>query len=92
MSAFTDHVEYERPEGKKVRIAFELYRNEILFHFCQFRHDENSEWEGMKRDDEGFHTYVPAGSDQEEKILFPTPSEIALALDEINKKYNLLDV
>ena len=53
MEEHTDYVEFDRPDGKKVRIVFELYRYEILFHYCEFRHDENSSWQSLSKGDDG---------------------------------------
>lgn len=95
MDGFNDYVELERPDGKKVRVVFELCcRNEILYHYFEFKHDENSEWEALKKGEDGYHSYTvknEKGEEQEEKILFPSPKEIADASDEINKKYNILE-
>lgn len=95
MEEYNDFKEFPRPDGKSVRVVFELFKNEILYHYCEFRHDDKSEWIGMKRGEDGYHTYTnkdAAGNDKEEKVLFPTLEEIADASDEINKKYNILSV
>ena len=83
------------PGDRKVRIVFELYRFEILYHYCEFRHDENSDWKSMTRDDEGYFEYTVTdenGQEATERIKFPTHQELMEAHEEISKKYNLLDV
>jgi len=95
MEEHTDYVEFDRPDGKKVRIVFELYRYEILFHYCEFRHDENSSWQSLSKGDDGYFAYTVAGADgveKTEKVKFPTPEEIMTAQDEINKRYNILSI
>ncbi len=95
MEEYTDNVEFDRPEGKKVRIVFELFRNEVLFHYCEFRHDDNSQWQSIRKDDDGYFSYTITdsdGSEKTEKVLFPTPGEVRTAQDEINKKYNILSI
>lgn len=95
MEEHTDFVEYDRPGDRKVRIVFELYRFEILYHYCEFRHDENSDWKSMTRDDEGYFEYTVTdenGQEATERIKFPTHQELMEAHEEISKKYNLLDV
>ncbi len=95
MEEHTDYVEFDRPDGKKVRIVFELYRYEILFHYCEFRHDENSSWQSLSKGDDGYFAYNVAeadGVEKTEKVMFPTPEEIMTAQDEINKRYNILSI
>ncbi len=92
MEEFTDYIEFDRPEGKAVRVVFELYRYEILFHFCEFRHNEKSEWQSMKKADDGYHYYNLPDNNRELRVKFPTPIELSQAIDTINKKYNILSV
>ncbi|NLO72247.1 MAG: hypothetical protein GX102_15155 [Porphyromonadaceae bacterium] len=95
MEEYNDYKEFPRPDGKSVRVVFELFKNEILYHYCEFRHDANSEWISMKRDEDGYHSYTVKdadGKEREEKVFFPTLEEIANASDEINKKYNILSI
>ena len=95
MEEHTDFVEFDRPDGKKVRIVFELYRFEVLFHYCEFKHDEKSDWQSISRGEDGYFDYTISdnlGSSIQERIKFPTYEEIASAQDEINKKYNILSI
>lgn len=95
MEEHTDFVEFERPKDRKVRVVFELYRYEILFHYCEFRHDENGEWKSMKKGDDGYFEYTATdenGKETTERIKFPTEQEMLSAQEEIAKKYNLIDV
>lgn len=95
MEEHTDFVEFDRPGDRKVRIVFELYRYEILFHYCEYRHDEKSEWKSMKKGDDGYFEYTQPdenGNETEYKIKFPTFQEMMSAQEEIAKKYNLIDV
>lgn len=95
MEEHTDYKEFERPGGKLVRIVFELYRYEILFHYFEFKHDENSEWKSMSKGEDGYFTYTikdSTGEEKEERILFPTFEEMSAAQDEINKKYNIISI
>lgn len=92
MEEFTDYIAFDRPEGKEVRVVFELYRYEILYHFCEFRHNDTSEWQSMKKADDGYHYYSLPGNDQELRVKFPTHIELSQAIDTINKKYNILSV
>ncbi len=95
MEEHTDYIEFDRPEGKKVRIVFELYRYEILFHYCEFRHNENSGWKSLSKGNDGYFAYTitdAEGKETEEKVFFPTLEEILTAQDEINKKYNILSI
>lgn len=95
MEEHTDYQEYQRPEGKLVRVVFELYRYEILYHYCEFRHDENSEWLSMSKGDDGYHIYTitdDSGNEKVEKVLFPTFEEMNEAIVEINKKYNIISL
>ncbi len=95
MAEFTDYIVFERPGGKEVRIGFEIYYNEILYHFFEYRHNDQSEWKGLKKGDDGYFTYSvinESGVEEEHKIKFPTDFEINEAKDVINKKYNILSV
>lgn len=95
MEDYTDYIEFDRPEGKKVRMVFELYRYEVLYHYYEFRHDKNSGWQSLSKGDEGYYVYTitdASGNEKEEKILFPTPDEILTAQNEINKKYNIISI
>lgn len=92
MEEHTDFVEYDRPGEKKVRIVFELYRFEILFHYCEFRHNEKDEWKSMTKDENGYFEYTIEDSGKEilQRIKFPTQHEIVSAQEEIAKKYNII--
>ena len=95
MEEHTDYIEFDRPDGKKVRIVFELYRYEILFHYCEFRHDAHSDWRSLSKGDDGYFVYTiteSGGNEKTEKVLFPTLEEVLTAQDEINKKYNILSI
>lgn len=95
MEEHTDYVEYERPGGRKVRIVFELYRYEILFHYCEYRHDELSGWKSMNKGDDGYFEYCTdntGGAKQVQRIKFPTHEEMMAAQEEMARKYNLIDV
>lgn len=95
MDEHTDYIEYERPGGRKVRIVFELYRYEILFHYFEYKHDENSEWKSMTKGDDGYFEYFAldeTGKESLQRIKFPTQIEMMTAQEDIAKKYNLLDV
>lgn len=94
MKEFNDYIVYERPQGREVKIVFEIYRNEILHYYFQFRHNENSEWQKLLKGDEGYFDYTIAlenGEVEDHRIKFPTDFEIRDALDVINKKYNILE-
>jgi hypothetical protein len=95
MRGFSDYVEFSRPEGKKVRVVFELEQLEVLFYFCEFQHDQNAEWKSLSRNDDGYFEYSIVdenGKSHQERVLYPTFDEILSAQDEINKKYNILSV
>lgn len=95
MEEHTDYKEFDRPDGKKVRVVFELYKYEILYHYCEFRHDENSEWKSLSKGDDGYFTYSVTdrdGKEKVEKVLFPTFEEMNEAILEINKKYNIISI
>ncbi len=95
MEEHTDYIEYERPGDRKVRIVFELYRYEILFHYFEYKHDENTEWKSMTKGDDGYFEYVALDEEGKEslhRIKFPTQMEMMAAQEDIAKKYNLLDV
>ncbi|MFV0391927.1 MAG: hypothetical protein ACK5KP_08630 [Paludibacteraceae bacterium] len=93
MEEHTDFVEYDRPGEKKVRIVFELYRYEILFHYCEFRQGEKDEWKSMTKDENGYFEYTiveDSGKEISQRIKFPTQHEIMSAQEEIAKKYNII--
>ena len=96
MEEHTDYKEFERPDGKMVRVVFELYRYEILFYYFEFKHDANSNWQSLSnKDDNGFFSYKVIdrhGNEKVERVLFPTNEELSEALEEINKRYNIISM
>lgn len=95
MEEHTDYIEFERPSDRKVRIVFELYRFEILYHYCEYLHDESSGWKSMKKGDDGYFEYTAPdenGKETNYKIKYPTFQEMMSAQTEIGKRYNIIDV
>ena len=95
MEEHTDYKEFTRPNGKMVRMVFELYRYEILFHYFEYKHDESSDWKPLSKGDDGYFSYTvtdASGNEKVEKVLFPTFEEMSEAQDEINKKYNIISL
>lgn len=91
MDDHTDFIEFDRHDGIKVRIVFEMYRTEILFYHYEYKHDENSEWKSMdgKQHSQAF-TYIAKSMDGEKElhtIEFPTENELKTAQEIISQRY-----
>ncbi len=84
---FTDYIELVRPEGKKVRVVFEVFQGEVLYYHYEYQHDENSEWKAMERNsNEINYMYTitdEQGNETEHTILFPTITEMKYAHEAI---------
>ena len=80
---FTDYIELMRPEGKKVRVVFEVFQGEVLYYHYEYQHDKNSEWLPMERNsNEAHYAYTVKdgqGNETEHTILFPTINEMKYA-------------
>ncbi|MBP1664537.1 MAG: hypothetical protein H6Q19_1677 [Bacteroidetes bacterium] len=95
MKDFVDYVEYIRPDNAKVRVAFEMLGNEVLFYFCEYQHTDKGEWKLMVSSDSEYFNYSvenEKGETRHFSIKYPTKEEIEKAQQLIINKYNILSI